>query len=73
VQEQNARRFRTIREAKEYLAGAITEEAERNAAPLTEVERKMLYFTETGWTPPDMKEISSVFDRDYGQSKYDKR
>jgi len=65
--------FRTIREAKEYLAGKIVEEAERQGAPLTEVERKMLYFTETGWTLPDMMAVSAEFDRDYDQDEYERR
>jgi hypothetical protein len=65
--------FRTIREAKDYLTGKIVEEAERNGIPLTEVERKMLYFTETGWTLPDMKQVSSEFDRDYDQDEYEQK
>jgi hypothetical protein len=65
--------FRTIREAKDYLAGRIAEEAERDAIPLTEVERKMLYFTETCWTLPDMKQVSSEFDRDYNQDEYEQK
>jgi len=66
-------RFRTIREAKDYLAGRIAEEAERDGTPLTDVERKMLYFTETGWTLPDMKQVSAEFDRDYDQGEYEKK
>lgn len=73
MQVQSVRRFRTIREAKEYLADVITKEAERDGTPLTEVERKMLFFTETGWTLPDMKVISSEFDRDYDQDKYEQK
>jgi hypothetical protein len=65
--------FRTIREAKDYLAGRISEEAERDGNRLTDVERKMLYFTETGWTLPDMKQVSADFDRDYDQGEYEKK
>lgn len=65
--------FRTIREAKDFLASSIAEEAHRNGLPLTEVERKMLYFTETGWTLPDMKEVSAEFDRDYDQKDYERK
>jgi hypothetical protein len=71
--KQGVRRFRSVREAKEYLAGMIVEEANRNGAPLTEVERKMIYFTETGWTLPDMKGVSAEFDRDYDQAEYEQR
>ncbi len=65
--------FRKIREAKDYLAGKIAEEAKREGAPLTEVERKMLYFTETAWTLPDMKAVSEEFDRDYDQNEYERK
>jgi len=33
----------------------------------------MLYFTETGWTLPDMKQVSSEFDRDYDQDEYEQK
>lgn len=70
---ERGKQFRTIREAKGYLAGRIAEEAERDGIPLTEVERKMLYFTETGWTLPEMKQVSSEFDRDYDQGEYEQK
>ena len=66
-------RFKTVRDAKDFLAGKIVEEAQREGAPLTEVERKMLYFTETGWTLPDMKEVSAEFDRGYDQGEYEQK
>jgi len=65
--------FRIVREAKDFLANSIAEEAQRNGTPLTEVERKMLYFTETGWTLPDMNEVSAEFDRDYDQRDYERK
>jgi hypothetical protein len=43
--------FTSAREAKEFLIARIVEEAEREARPLSEVEWRMLYFTETGWAP----------------------
>ncbi len=66
-------RFGTIHEAKDYLAGRIVSEAEREGTPLSEVERKMLYFTESGWTLPDMKKVSAEFDRDYDQDVYERK
>ena|ERR1035437_159591 len=65
--------FESDREAKEFLAGRISEEAKREGMPLSEVERKMLYFTETGWTLPDMAEISEEFDRDHDQDEYEQK
>ena len=71
--EQGKPVFKTIREAKDYLATRIADEAQHDGSPLTEVERKMLYFTETGWTLPDMKEVSAEFDRDYDQIDYERK
>jgi hypothetical protein len=33
----------------------------------------MLYFTESGWTLPDMMEVSEDFDREYDQTKYEQK
>ena len=33
----------------------------------------MLYFSETGWTLPEMDEISNTFDREYDQKQYEKK
>lgn len=65
--------YRTIRQAKDYLAGKIADEAQREGSPLTEVERKMLYFSDTGWTLPNMKTVSAEFDRVYDQDEYERK
>lgn len=65
--------FKTEREAKEYLAARIVEEAKHGGTPLTEVERKMLYFTESGWTLPDMMAVNEEFERDYDDDEYEQK
>ena len=65
--------FRTTKQAKDYLAERIASEASREGNPLTEVERKMLYFSETDWTLPEMTQISSEFDRDYDANAFEQR
>jgi hypothetical protein len=55
------------------LISRIVAEAQRENIPLSEVERKMLYFTESGWTLPDMTAVYEDFDRDYSQNKYEKK
>jgi len=65
--------FHSGREAKEFLISRIVAEAQRENIPLSEVERKMLYFTESGWTLPDMTAVYEDFDRDYSQHKYEKK
>lgn len=38
---------------------------------MTEIEQKMLYFSETCWTLPDMAKVSEEFDRNYDQGEYE--
>src|SRR5580698_3986967 len=66
-------RFSTAREAKEFLASKIVEQAELENSPLSEIERKMLYFSERGWTLPDIMEVNAEFEREYDATKYEKR
>ena len=66
-------RFLTVRDAKELLVGRIVAEAQRESIPLSEVERKMLYFSEIGWTLPGIAEVSDAFDRDYDQVSYEEK
>ena len=63
--------FHNGREAKEFLISQIVEEAQREGTPLSEVERKMLYFTESGWTLPDIMKVNEDFDREYDQDGYE--
>jgi hypothetical protein len=61
------------REAKEFLISKIVGEAQDENVPLSEVERKMLYFTESGWTLPDIMKVSEDFDREYDQQTYEQK
>jgi hypothetical protein len=67
------REFKTEKAALDYLASQIAAESEREGSPLSKVERKMLYFSETDWTLPEMAEVSAAFDREYDQSQYERR
>jgi hypothetical protein len=64
-------RFTGARNAKEFLVSKIAAEAEREGVPLSEVERKMLYFSETAWTLPNMAAISDQFERRYDHDEYE--
>ncbi len=66
------RRVRAQR-AKEFLISQIVEEAQRENVPLSEVERKMLYFTETEETLPDIYEVSAQFDSECDRAEYEKK
>ena len=65
--------FQTERQAKEYLVERIVAEARREQVPLSEIERKMLYFTESGWTLPNILEVNAEFERDYDNEEYEQK
>lgn len=65
--------FHSGREAKEFLISRIVTEAQRENVSLSEVERKMLYFTESGWNLPDMAAVSKHFDSEYHQNEYEQK
>ena len=56
-----------------FLASRITEEAEHAGLPLSEIERKMLYFSATGWTLEDMPQILEAFERTCDRRQYEQR
>jgi hypothetical protein len=66
-------RFADQRQAKEFAIGLIASEAERARVPLSELERKMLYFSETGWTVPGMAEAAQRFESEYDSRQYEKK
>jgi len=63
--------FHSAREAKEFVISRIVAEAERENVPLSEVERKMLYYSESGWTLPDRTIIYEDFDRECDSTEYE--
>jgi hypothetical protein len=65
--------FATTRDAKEFLVSRIITESQREGVPLSEVEVKMLYFSETAWTLPDIAEVNDAFDRDHDQTQYEQK
>jgi len=65
--------FHSGREAKEFLISELVAEAQRDNIPISEVERKMMYFTGSGWTLPDMMRVSEAFDREYNQANYEQK
>ena len=65
--------FSTVKDAKDFLANSITAEAIREGIPLSEIERKMLYFSESNWTPQEVETVNGEFDRDYNQDEYEEK
>jgi hypothetical protein len=56
--------FFDVKSAKTYLVGQIVAQAKRDNILLSETEEKMLYFSETDWTLPDIWEVSEAFERE---------
>jgi hypothetical protein len=65
--------FASSMEAKEYLASRIVGEAKRRHVGLSELERKMLFFSEGYPTLPDMMEVNEEFEAQYNNEKYEKK
>jgi len=61
-----------IRDAKVFLASRIAEEAERQGTPLSDIERKMLYYSESGWTLEDMATVNDSIAQQLDQRSYEK-
>lgn len=61
------------RVAKEFLVQCVVDEAKREGIPVTEVERKMLYFSESYWTLPDIYEVNAAFEREYNTGDYQRK
>ena len=66
-------RFTSAREAKEFLAGKIVEEARQEDVPFSEIEEKMLYFSETHWSLPDIYAVNEAFEREYSTEEYEQK
>ena len=63
----------STRAAKEFLIRCVVEEAKREGVSLTDVEREMLYFSETHWTLPNILEVNESFERDYNSADYERK
>jgi hypothetical protein len=56
---------------KQFLISKTLQEAESSHVQLSEVERKMLYFTEIHPSLPDIREVNAEFERDYDADEYE--
>jgi hypothetical protein len=59
--------------AKEFLVAKVVGEASLSNVPLSETERKMLYFTEVHASLPDILEVNAKFERDYDADEYESK
>ena len=70
---ERVNQFGSFREALEFLVGRIVSEAKREDVSLSEVEQKMLYFSETDWSLPNILEVNKEFERLYDDDEYEAR
>ena len=59
--------------AKQFLISKVIEQAELEHLPLSDVEKKMLYFTEVYPSLPDILEVNAEFERDYDSDEYERK
>jgi hypothetical protein len=71
--ERASSRFRTVRKAIDHLVDRIAAEAESEGTPLSEIETKMLYFSETHSTLRELATVSAEFDRHYDEDAYEQK
>ena len=62
----------SIAEAKQFMADRIAAEAVREGAPLGEIEKEMLLFSEARASGKEM-EASRTFERDFDDKEYESR
>jgi|CZLA01.1.fsa_nt_gi hypothetical protein len=57
--------------AKQFLISKVIEESKVEKVNLSEVEKKMLHFTEVHPSLPDIYEVNAEFERDYDSDQYE--
>lgn len=65
--------FKSSMAAKKFLVSRIVEEANREQIPLSETEQKMLYFSESFPTLPDIEEVAQRFESECNDKEYEKK
>jgi len=58
-------------QAKRFLVSRIVEQARRQNEPLSDLEEKMLYFSERYPTLPNMMEVNEQFEKELGSDEYE--
>lgn len=57
--------------AKQFLISKVVQEADSTHVQISEIERKMLYFTEVHPSLPDILEVNTKFESDYDADEYE--
>ena len=57
--------------AKQFFISRVVEQAESDGLALSDIEKKMLHFTEAHPTLPDIYEVNAQFERTYDSDEYE--
>jgi hypothetical protein len=60
-------------EAKNFLVEQTAEQAALENVPLSDLEKRMMYFTETGECPEDPIALNDAFEAEYDATTYEKK
>lgn len=60
-----------IREAKDFLVRETADQARIEGVPLSELEKRMMYFAESGYCPEDPIALNEEFEAEYNTGKYE--
>lgn len=62
-----------VHEAKDFLVQQTAEQAALENVPLTDLEKRMMYFTETGECPEDPIALNDAFEAEYDTDNYEEK
>ena len=60
-----------VREAKDFLVQQTAEQASIEGVPLSDLERRMMYFTESGEMPEDFIQLNDEFEAQFNTAKFE--
>jgi hypothetical protein len=60
-----------VREAKDFLVAQTAEQAALEGVSLSDLEKRMMYFTETGECPEDPIALNDAFEAEYDSAEYE--
>jgi len=64
-------RLMRAREAKDFLVAQTAEQAALEGVPLSDLEKRMMYFTEGGYIPEDPIKLNDEFEAEYNTAEYE--
>ena len=62
-----------VREAKDFLVAQTAEQASLEGVPLSDLEKRMMYFTESKDALEDPASLNEEFEAQYGTAKFERK